>query len=132
MYIIYSIWAHLNENSKKTESIHIRIEEKVSLTANRDGGCDDFTLTGMMMLKITDEETSKIKVKLNKDDERAMWQTHPQVDKKKFNSENVIGLKNADRPFPVSKLDVYFSHHMLFEYFRSRCRCSQMENGYTR
>jgi len=86
-----------------TESIHIRIEEKVSLTANRDGGCDDFTLTGMMMLKITDEETSKIKVKLNKDDERAMWQTHPQVDKKKFNSENVIGLKNADRPFPVNQ-----------------------------
>jgi len=101
-------------NSKKTESIHIRIEEKVSLTANRDGGCDDFTLTGMMMLKITDEETSKIKVKLNKDDERAMWQTHPQVDKKKFNSENVIGLKNADRPFPVSKLEVKFAYYMLF------------------
>merc|ERR1711970_371674 len=86
-----------------TESIHIRIEEKVSLTANRDGGCDEFTLTGMMMLKITDEETSKIKVKLNKDDERAMLQTHPQVDKKKFNSENVIGLKNTDRPFPVNQ-----------------------------
>lgn len=101
-------------NSKKTESIHIRIEEKVSLTANRDGGCDDFTLTGMMMLKITDEETSKIKVKLNKDDERAMWQTHPQVDKKKFNSENVIGLKNADRPFPVSKFEVHFAYYMLF------------------
>ena len=101
-------------NSKKTESIHIRIEEKVSLTANRDGGCDDFTLTGMMMLKITDEETSKIKVKLNKDDERAMWQTHPQVDKKKFNSENEIGLKNADRPFPVSKFEVHFAYYMLF------------------
>ena len=65
-----------------------------------------------MMLKITDEETSKIKVKLNKDDERAMWQTHPQVDKKKFNSENVIGLKNADRPFPVSKLKVNFAYHI--------------------
>ena len=73
------------------------------MTANRDGGCDDFTLTGMMMLKITDEESSKIKVKLNKNDTRAMWQTHPQVDKKVFASNDVIGLKNADRPFPVSK-----------------------------
>jgi len=86
-----------------TEAIHIRIEEKISLTANRDGGCDDFTLTGMMMLKITDEESSKIKVKLNKNDTRAMWQTHPQVDKKVFASNDVIGLKNADRPFPVNQ-----------------------------
>ena len=75
----------------------------MSLTANRDGGCDDFTLTGMMMLKITDESCSKIKVKLNKNDQRAMWQTHPQVDKKAFGSEDVIGLKNIDKPFPVSK-----------------------------
>jgi len=86
-----------------TESIHIRIEEKISLQANRDGGCDEFTLTGMMMLKITDEEAAKIKVRLNKDDQRAMWQTHPQVDKKAFNGEDVIGLKNLDKPFPVNQ-----------------------------
>merc|ERR1711892_919473 len=86
-----------------TESIHIRIEEKISLQANRDGGCDEFTLTGMMMLKITDEDAAKIKVRLNKDDQRAMWQTHPQVDKKAFNGEDVIGLKNLDKPFPVNQ-----------------------------
>ena len=56
-----------------------------------------------MMLKITDEASSKIKVKLLKNDTRAMWQTHPQVDKKVFASDDVIGLKNADRPFPISK-----------------------------
>ena len=71
----------------------------------------------MMMLKITEEEAAKVadllhdsyemffqvKVRLNKDDQRAMWQTHPQVDKKAFNSDDVIGLKNPDKPFPVSK-----------------------------
>ena len=46
----------------KTESIHIRIEEKISLQANRDGGCDEFTLTGMMMLKITEEEAAKVTI----------------------------------------------------------------------
>jgi hypothetical protein len=56
----------------------------------------------MMLLKIADEAAGKIKVKLDRADERVMWQTHPQVDKKQF-AENIIGLKNPDKPFPVSK-----------------------------
>ena len=49
-----------------TEAVHIRVEEKIQLTANRDGGLDEFILTGMMLLKISDEEKAKLKVKLDK------------------------------------------------------------------
>jgi len=86
-----------------TESIHIRVEEKIQLQANRDGGLDEFILTGMMLLKISDEETAKIRVKLDRSDDRVMWQTHPQVDKKQFANNNLIGLKNADKPFPINQ-----------------------------
>jgi len=86
-----------------TEAVHIRVEEKIQLTANRDGGLDEFILTGMMLLKISDEDSAKIKVKLDRNDERVMWQTHPQVDKKVFGGNNVIGLKNADKPFPINQ-----------------------------
>lgn len=86
-----------------TESVHIRVEEKIQLIANRDGGLDEFILTGMMVLKISDEQFAKLKVKLDRNDDRVMWQTHPQVDKKVFGNTNVIGLKNADKPFPISQ-----------------------------
>ena len=86
-----------------TESVHIRVEEKISLSANRDGGLDEFILSGMMLLKISDEESAKIRVKLDRNDDRVQWQTHPQVDKKVFAAQNVIGLKNPEKPFPISK-----------------------------
>jgi len=86
-----------------TESVHIRIEEKISLSANRDGGLDEFILSGMMLLKISDEESAKIRVKLDRNDERVQWQTHPQVDKKVFAAQNVIGLKNPEKPFPINQ-----------------------------
>lgn len=86
-----------------TEAVHIRVEEKIQLQANRDGGLDEFILQGMMLLKIADEEFSKIKVKLERDDNRVMWQTHPQVNKSIFNNESIVGLKNPDKPFPVNQ-----------------------------
>jgi hypothetical protein len=54
-------------------------------------------------MTILDEEQAKVRVKLERDDERVMWQTHPQVNKTVFNSESIVGLKNPDKPFPVSK-----------------------------
>ena len=37
----------------QTESVHIRVEEKIQLEANRDGGLNEMILQGMMLLRIS-------------------------------------------------------------------------------
>ena len=84
----------------------------------------------MMLLKISDEESAKIRVKLDRNDDRVQWQTHPQVDKKVFAAQNVIGLKNPEKPFPIStssnvKMKLLNRQFALY-FFRSRRWSSQM------
>lgn len=45
--------------------IHLTIEEKVSATANRDGGLQNLEVNGVMLLKVNDPESAKIAVQLN-------------------------------------------------------------------
>ena len=63
---------------------------------------------------LLDEDQAKVRVKLDRDDDRVMWQTHPQVNKNVFNAESIVGLKNPDKPFPVS---MYPRHPSLFNPF---------------
>lgn len=88
------------------ESVHIRIEEKFKISAGRDGGMQ-MELLGWFSLKITDPEYSAIRIKTNIDnDRRVQMQTHPNVDKKAFQSSGIVGLKNPKKPFPL-KQDVH-------------------------
>ncbi|KAJ4935965.1 hypothetical protein JOQ06_017490 [Pogonophryne albipinna] len=59
------------------EGVHLRVEEKISLTCGRDGGLQNMELLGML-------------------------QTHPNVDKKLFTTDSVIGLKNPEKSFPLN------------------------------
>ncbi len=34
---------------------------------------------------------------------KSFFQTHPNIDKKLFMNESLIGLKNSDRPFPANQ-----------------------------
>lgn len=86
-----------------TESVHLRIEEKISLTCGRDGGLQNMEVIGMITLRITDEKYGRIRLYINNNDKKGVQlQTHPNVDKKLFTSDNLIGLKNPDKSFPLS------------------------------
>eukprot|EP00058_Branchiostoma_floridae_P025174 XP_002610664.1 hypothetical protein BRAFLDRAFT_260557 [Branchiostoma floridae] len=86
-----------------TESVHLRIEEKVTLTARRDGGLDNMEIHGMISLRISDEQYGKIIIAVENQEARgAQIQTHPNVDKKLFQSKSEIGLKNPNKPFPIN------------------------------
>ncbi|KAJ3276265.1 Coatomer subunit delta [Terramyces sp. JEL0728] len=74
------------------EGIHVIVEEKISATANRDGGLSSLEVNGSMLLKVNDE--SKARVTLN---------THPNVDKGLWGSNSVLALKDPNRPFPVAQ-----------------------------
>ncbi|XP_068624404.1 coatomer subunit delta [Battus philenor] len=84
------------------KDIHLRFEERLSLTAGRDGDIQNFELSGLLTLRITNEQYGRIHVHIdNKDTRPLQLQTHPNVDKEAFRSSGVIGLKQVQRPFPM-------------------------------
>lgn len=86
------------------ESIHIRLEEKIQANIGRDGDVNRFDVAGFVHLHVTDEETAKIKVKLNNNDSRGVGlKTHPNIDKKLWQNTGVIALKNQEKPFPCGQ-----------------------------
>ncbi|EDV95267.1 GH17851, partial [Drosophila grimshawi] len=86
-----------------TESVHLKMEDKLVVRLGRDGGVQQFELTGLLTLRITDENLGRIKVKLaNNDAQGIQLQTHPNVDKELFKSRAMIGLKNPAKPFPLN------------------------------
>lgn len=86
------------------ESIHIRLEEKIALTAGREGGLHNLEIHGLATLKITNDRFGRVKIAfLNGDSKGIQLQTHPNVDKKLFQSASIIGLKNPEKPFPLNQ-----------------------------
>ncbi|KAI5615525.1 coatomer subunit delta, partial [Silurus asotus] len=86
-----------------TESVHLRIEEKITLTCGRDGGLQNMEILGMITLRVSDEKSGRIRLFINNNDKRGIQlQTHPNVDKKLFTAESVIGLKNPEKSFPLN------------------------------
>ncbi|CAF0795485.1 unnamed protein product [Rotaria sordida] len=84
--------------------IHLKQEEKLTVRCGRDGGLENLEVHGMIMLRVKSEQYGRILVAVdNKESRNIQLQTHPNIDKKLFTNESLIGLKNADRPFPVNQ-----------------------------
>ncbi|XP_063835343.1 coatomer subunit delta [Ostrinia nubilalis] len=84
------------------KSVHLRFEERLNLVAGRDGDIQNFELSGLLTLRITDEQYGRIRVHVDNRDSRSLQlQTHPNVDKEAFRSQGIIGLKQSQRPFPL-------------------------------
>ena len=86
-----------------TESVHVTLEEKIMLTAGRDGGLQSMELSGMLTLRVSEENVGRVRLVLENTDNKAIQlQTHPNIDKDLFRSKCVIGLKNPAKPFPLN------------------------------
>ena len=86
-----------------TEPINVNIEEKINLTAGRDGGLQNMEIHGLMTVRVTDENCGRIKLRLqNTTNKSIQLQTHPNIDKELFRTKAVIGLKNPAKPFPLN------------------------------
>lgn len=60
-------------------------------------------LHGMIMLRISDDKFGRIRLHVENEDKKGVQlQTHPNVDKKLFTAESLIGLKNPEKSFPVN------------------------------
>ncbi|KAL2917363.1 coatomer subunit delta [Polyrhizophydium stewartii] len=90
--------------SAREESVHIAVEEKISVTTSRDGSLQALEINGSMMLKINDPSTARVRLAVSHlNDPNVRFTTHPNIDKALWASESVIALRDPSRPFPVGQ-----------------------------
>ncbi|CDQ58604.1 unnamed protein product [Oncorhynchus mykiss] len=55
-----------------TESVHLRCEEKISLTCGRDGGLQNLEVLGMITLRVADDKNGRIRLTINNGDKKGV------------------------------------------------------------
>merc|ERR1712117_215640 len=87
----------------KAESVHIKLEEKMTVVARRDGGLETMEMHGQLTMRITDESFGRIKLQLKgHTNELVQLQTHPKIDKELLRTRTQIALQNPAKPFPLN------------------------------
>ncbi|GJJ75180.1 coatomer subunit delta [Entomortierella parvispora] len=85
------------------ESVHVHIEEKITMIANRDGGLESMEVKGDLTLRVSDPALSKISLALrHSDDSNIQFKTHPNVNKVLFNNEKTIAFRDSSKEFPLN------------------------------
>ncbi|MEQ2180892.1 Coatomer subunit delta [Goodea atripinnis] len=54
------------------ESVHLRVEEKISLACGRDGGLQNMEVLGMVTLRVMDEKNGRIRLVINNNDNKGL------------------------------------------------------------
>jgi len=86
-----------------THGISITISEQLSAELARDGNLKSFEVKGNLMLRISDQSLTKIKLNVSADtSSSAQFRTHPNVDRAAFTSSGMLQLKDTSREFPVN------------------------------
>ncbi|KAL0074942.1 hypothetical protein J3Q64DRAFT_1776750 [Phycomyces blakesleeanus] len=90
--------------AKHQESVHIDIEERVSLAANKDGGLEQMDIKGVLTLRVVDNASARVRISIRATEDSAIqFKTHPNVDKVAFKNENVVQMRDLARPFPTNQ-----------------------------
>lgn len=53
-------------------SVHLRVEEKISLTSGRDGGLQNMEVLGMVTLRVMDDKNGRIRLIINNNDNKGL------------------------------------------------------------
>lgn len=53
-------------------SVHLRVEEKITLTCGRDGGLQNMEVLGMVTLRVTDDKNGRIRLIINNNDSKGL------------------------------------------------------------
>ncbi|KAF6161316.1 hypothetical protein GIB67_009203 [Kingdonia uniflora] len=86
-----------------TDPITLTVEEKLNVTLRRDGGLSNFDVQGTLLLQILNQEDGLIQVQIETgENPTVVFKTHPNINKELYSSDNILGLKDPNRPFPTS------------------------------
>ncbi|GAN02742.1 coatomer subunit delta [Mucor ambiguus] len=95
---------HQKTAQSNQESVHIDIEERVSVAANKDGGLEQMEVRGVLTLKIADSASARISLALKaSDDASIQFKTHPNVDKNAWKDQHIVQMRDLSRPFPANQ-----------------------------
>ncbi|KAG7959277.1 hypothetical protein I3843_10G061800 [Carya illinoinensis] len=87
-----------------TDPITLTVEEKLNVMLKRDGGVSNFDLQGTLLLQILNQEDGHIQVQIETGGNPGiLFKTHPNMNKELFSNENILGLKDPNRPFPTGQ-----------------------------
>lgn len=85
-----------------TDPVIINIEEKVVCTLKKDGGVESLEVQGTMSLEVLEEDSAFLRVQIASGKNQGFqFKTHPNIDKALHSKENILGLKDPNRPFPT-------------------------------
>ncbi|KAL9244668.1 hypothetical protein vseg_018423 [Gypsophila vaccaria] len=89
-----------------TDPITVSVEEKLNVTLKRDGGLSNFDVQGTLSLQILEEKDAHIQVQVESGGHPGvLFKPHPNINKELYSSENILGLKDPNRPFPCNQGD---------------------------
>uniref|UniRef100_A0A0E0JQM9 Coatomer subunit delta n=1 Tax=Oryza punctata TaxID=4537 RepID=A0A0E0JQM9_ORYPU len=84
-----------------SDPITVTIEEKLNVTVKRDGGVSNFDIQGTLALQILNDTDGFIQLQIENQDLPGLnFKTHPNINKELFNSQQIVGAKDPNRPFP--------------------------------
>ncbi|VAH18869.1 unnamed protein product [Triticum turgidum subsp. durum] len=84
-----------------SDPITVTIEEKLNVIVKRDGGVNNFDVQGTLALQVLNDADGFIQLQIeNKDVPGLSFKTHPNIHKELFNSQQIVGAKDPNRPFP--------------------------------
>ncbi|KAG5561145.1 hypothetical protein RHGRI_004232 [Rhododendron griersonianum] len=87
-----------------TDPITLSVEEKLNVTLKRDGGVSNFDVRGTLSLQILNQEDGFIQVQIETGGNSGiLFLPHPNINKELFSNENILGLKDPNRPFPTGQ-----------------------------
>ncbi|GAB2277537.1 hypothetical protein Dimus_012247 [Dionaea muscipula] len=87
-----------------TDPITLTVEEKLNVTLRRDGALSNFDVQGQLSLQILEEKDAYIQVQVESGGNPGiLFKTHPNINKEFFASDNILGLKDTSRPFPIGQ-----------------------------
>lgn len=88
--------------SPYAEPVFINIEEKLSVLLNKQGGLENLEVQGTMSLVVSSDADAFVRVQVRQAANTGyQFKTHPNIDKAAYNAQQLLGLKDASRPFPT-------------------------------
>ncbi|KAL2920902.1 Coatomer subunit delta, partial [Bienertia sinuspersici] len=87
-----------------SDPVTLTVEEKLNVTLNKDGGLAKFDVQGTLSLQILEEKDAYLHVQVDsRKNPSILFKTHPNINKELFSNENILGLKDPNRPFPTGQ-----------------------------
>ncbi|XP_010552893.1 PREDICTED: coatomer subunit delta-like [Tarenaya hassleriana] len=87
-----------------TDPFTLSVEEKLNVTLRRDGGISNFDAQGTLSLQILNQEDGLVQVQIETGGNPGiLFKTHPNINRELFANENILGLKDPNRPFPTGQ-----------------------------